>query len=310
MSAAGGRGSNPEGRAPRPDEHRRDVRPDELFFPFVGEELERTVRQALDEDRAYDDVTTIATVLSDRREGARIVAREEGVIAGGLLAAEAFRLLDPAIEVHVEVEDGSRAARGEPVLAVRGNARAILSAERVALNYMQRLSGIATLTLAYVEAVRGTETRILDTRKTTPGLRKLEKYAVRAGGGMNHRMDLASAVLIKDNHLESVDGDVALAVRRARELAAPGTKVEVECDRLEQVEAALAAGADVIMLDNMPLDTMREAVRRVDGRAILEASGGVRLDTVRAIADTGVDWISVGALTHSARALDLGLDFE
>jgi nicotinate-nucleotide pyrophosphorylase (carboxylating) len=286
------------------------VRPDELFFPFVGEELERTVRQALDEDRAYDDVTTIATVLSDRREGARIVAREEGVIAGGLLAAEAFRLLDPAIEVHVEVEDGSRAARGEPVLAVRGNARAILSAERVALNYMQRLSGIATLTLAYVEAVRGTETRILDTRKTTPGLRKLEKYAVRAGGGMNHRMDLASAVLIKDNHLESVDGDVALAVRRARELAAPGTKVEVECDRLEQVEAALAAGADVIMLDNMPLDTMREAVRRVDGRAILEASGGVRLDTVRAIADTGVDWISVGALTHSARALDLGLDFE
>jgi nicotinate-nucleotide pyrophosphorylase (carboxylating) len=268
------------------------------------------VRQALDEDRAYDDVTTIATVLSDRREGARIVAREEGVIAGGLLAAEAFRLLDPAIEVHVEVEDGSRAARGEPVLAVRGNARAILSAERVALNYMQRLSGIATLTLAYVEAVRGTETRILDTRKTTPGLRKLEKYAVRAGGGMNHRMDLASAVLIKDNHLESVDGDVALAVRRARELAAPGTKVEVECDRLEQVEAALAAGADVIMLDNMPLDTMREAVRRVDGRAILEASGGVRLDTVRAIADTGVDWISVGALTHSARALDLGLDFE
>jgi nicotinate-nucleotide pyrophosphorylase (carboxylating) len=310
MSAAGGRGSNPEGGAPGPDEHRRDVRPDELFFPFVGEELERTVRQALDEDRAYDDVTTIATVLSDRREGARIVAREEGVIAGGLLAAEAFRLLDPAIEVHVEVEDGSRAARGEPVLAVRGNARAILSAERVALNYMQRLSGIATLTLAYVEAVRGTETRILDTRKTTPGLRKLEKYAVRAGGGMNHRMDLASAVLIKDNHLESVDGDVALAVRRARELAAPGTKVEVECDRLEQVEAALAAGADVIMLDNMPLDTMREAVRRVDGRAILEASGGVRLDTVRAIADTGVDWISVGALTHSARALDLGLDFE
>jgi nicotinate-nucleotide pyrophosphorylase (carboxylating) len=210
----------------------------------------------------------------------------------------------------VEVEDGSRAARGEPVLAVRGNARAILSAERVALNYMQRLSGIATLTLAYVEAVRGTETRILDTRKTTPGLRKLEKYAVRAGGGMNHRMDLASAVLVKDNHLQSVDGDVALAVRRARALAAPGTKVEVECDTLPQVERALDAGADVIMLDNMTLDEMAAAVRVVDRRAIVEASGGVRLDTVRAIADTGVDWISVGALTHSAPALDLGLDFE
>ena len=300
----------PSEAVPGPDEHRKDVRPDELFFPLVGEELERTVRAALEEDKAFDDVTTIATVLSDRREGARIVARTEAVIAGGPLAVEAFRLLDPALEVHVEVEDGSRAHPGEPVLSVRGNARAILSAERVALNYMQRLSGIATLTLQYVEAVRGTATRILDTRKTTPGLRKLEKYAVRAGGGMNHRMDLASAVLIKDNHLASVDGDVALAVRRAREIAAPGTKVEVECDGLDQVERALAAGADVVMLDNMPLDEMREAVARVAGRALVEASGGVRLDTVRAIAETGVDWISVGALTHSATALDLGLDFE
>ena len=299
------------GDAARPaNDHRRDVRPDELYFPLVGEELERTVRAALDEDRAFDDVTTIATVLSDRREGARIVARTEGVVAGGPLAAEAFRLLDPAVAVHVMVEDGARAVAGEPVLSVRGHARAILSAERVALNYMQRLSGIATLTLAYVEAVRGTATRILDTRKTTPGLRRLEKYAVRAGGGMNHRMDLAAAVLIKDNHLESVDGDVALAVRRARALAAPGTKVEVECDTLEQVGAALAAGADVIMLDNMSIADMGQAVREVNGRAILEASGGVRLDTVRAIAETGVDWISVGALTHSAPALDLGLDFE
>jgi nicotinate-nucleotide pyrophosphorylase (carboxylating) len=299
------------GRAlPGPEEHRKDVRPDELFFPLVGEELERTVRAALDEDRAFDDVTTIATVVSGRREGARIVARAEGVVAGGPLAAAAFRLLDPAVAVHVMVEDGSRAVPNEPVITVRGNARAILSAERVALNYMQRLSGVATLTLAYVEAVRGTETRILDTRKTTPGLRKLEKYAVRAGGGMNHRMDLAAAVLIKDNHLESVDGDIALAVRRARDLAVPGTKVEVECDRLEQVDAALAAGADVIMLDNMPLDVMARAVKRINRRAIVEASGGVRLDTVRAIAETGVDWISVGALTHSAPALDLALDFE
>ena len=298
------------GPTPNTGEHRMEVRPDELFFPLVGEDLERTVRLALEEDKAFDDVTTIATVLSDRREGARIVARTEGVIAGGPLAMEAFRLLDPDIAVHVTVDDGARVRPGEPVLSVRGKARAILSAERVALNYMQRLSGIATLTLAYVEAVRGTDTRILDTRKTTPGLRKLEKYAVRAGGGMNHRLDLAGAVLIKDNHLEAVDGDVALAVRRAREIAAPGTKVEVECDTLEQVEAALAAGADVIMLDNMSLDDIRRAVRRIDKQAIVEASGGVRLDTVRAIAETGVDWISVGALTHSAPALDLALDFE
>ena len=291
-------------------DHRRDARPDELFFPLVAAELARVVRDALDEDRAFDDVTTIATVLSDRRAGARVVARTPGVVAGGPLAAEAFRLLDPDAELHVNVEDGARAVAGEPVLSVRGNARGILSAERVALNFVQRLSGIATLTLAYVEAVRGTHTRILDTRKTTPGLRKLEKYAVRAGGGMNHRMDLASAVLIKDNHLQSVDGDVALAVRRARELAAPGTKVEVECDTLPQVERALDAGADVIMLDNMALEAMRDAVRRIAGQAIVEASGGVRLDTVRAIAETGVDWISVGALTHSAPALDLGLDFD
>jgi nicotinate-nucleotide pyrophosphorylase (carboxylating) len=294
----------------RGDAHRKEPRPDELFFPLVGAELVRVVREALDEDRAFDDVTTIATVLSDRRAGARVVPRAPGVVAGGPLAAEAFRQLDPDAELHVNLEDGARAVPGEPVLSVRGKARGILSAERVALNFMQRLSGIATLTLAYVEAVRGTETRILDTRKTTPGLRRLEKYAVRAGGGMNHRMDLASAVLVKDNHLQSVDGDVALAVRRARALAAPGTKVEVECDTLAQVERAVGAGADVIMLDNMTLDETAAAVRLVDRRAIVEASGGVRLDTVRAIADTGVDWISVGALTHSAPALDLGLDFE
>lgn len=294
----------------RDQQHRGDVRPDELFFPLTGAELERVVRDALDEDRAFDDVTTIATVLSDRRAGARVVPRAAGVVAGGPLAAAAFRLLDPAAELHVYVDDGARAAPGEPVLSARGNARALLSAERVALNFMQRLSGIATLTLAYVEAVRGTHTRILDTRKTTPGLRKLEKYAVRAGGGMNHRMDLSSAVLIKDNHLESLAGDVALAVRRARDLVAPGTKVEVECDTLAQVERALDAGADVVMLDNMPLADITRAVALVAGRAIVEASGGVRLDAVRAIAEAGVDWISVGALTHSAPALDLGLDFE
>jgi nicotinate-nucleotide pyrophosphorylase (carboxylating) len=175
---------------------------------------------------------------------------------------------------------------------------------------MQRLSGVASLTAKYVEAVRGTRARILDTRKTTPGWRLLEKYAVRAGGGTNHRLSLSSAVLIKDNHLAAVDGDVSVAVKRARDLAPVGTKVEVECDRIEQVQAALDAKADIIMLDNMTHAQMAEGVRLVKGRAITEASGGVNLDTVRRIAETGVDWISVGALTHSAPALDLALDFE
>jgi nicotinate-nucleotide pyrophosphorylase (carboxylating) len=196
------------------------------------------------------------------------------------------------------------------VLFVTGHARGLLSAERVALNYMQRLSGIATLTSRYVDAVKGTNAKILDTRKTTPGWRALEKYAVRAGGGTNHRMDLSTGVLIKDNHLQALDGDVGKAVRRARELAPKGIKIEVECDRLEQVQRAADAGADIILLDNMSLATLAECVRVVNGRAILEASGGVTLATVRAIAETGIDWISIGALTHSAPSMDLALDFE
>jgi len=196
------------------------------------------------------------------------------------------------------------------VLFVTGHARGLLSAERVALNYMQRLSGIATLTWRYVDAVRGTNAKILDTRKTTPGWRALEKYAVRAGGGTNHRMDLSTGVLIKDNHLAALDGDVAKAVERARAIAPAGVKIEVECDRIEQVERAADAGADIILLDNMPLETMTACVKIVAGRAILEASGGVSLPTVRAIAETGVDWISVGALTHSAPSMDLALDFD
>jgi nicotinate-nucleotide pyrophosphorylase (carboxylating) len=175
---------------------------------------------------------------------------------------------------------------------------------------VQHLSGIASLTARYVDAVAGTRAHILDTRKTIPGLRRLEKYAVRAGGGLNHRMDLASAVLIKDNHLAAVDGDIHIAVKRARSVGPAGIKVEVECETLEQVEIAIDAGADVVMLDNMALTDLREAVKMVDGRAVTEASGGVTLDTVRKIAETGVDWISVGALTHSAPALDLALDFD
>ena len=238
--------------------------------------------------------------VSDRRTHVTLRARQTGVVCGVPLALEAFRQLDPKVAIRVEHEDGSLVHTGDPVLFVTGHVRGLLSAERVALNYMQRLSAIASSTAA----------KILDTRKTTPGWRTLEKYAVRAGGGTNHRLNLSTGVLIKDNHLAALDGDVALAVRRARELAPSGTQIEVECDSVAQVEQATLAAADVILLDNMPPAMLTECVRLVAGRAILEASGGVTLATVRAIAETGVDWISVGALTHSPPAMDLALDFE
>ena len=281
-----------------------------LYFPLSPAQTSLLVREALHEDEAFNDVTTLATVLSGRHARGHLVARQNGVLAGVALAVEAFRQIDPRINVRVDVPDGGALTVGMPVLFLSGHARGILSGERVALNFLQRLSGVASLTARYVQAVEGTGARILDTRKTTPGWRKLEKFAVRAGGGMNHRMDLATAVLIKDNHLAAVDGDVSFAVRRARELAPDGARVEVECDTRAQVEAALEARADIIMLDNMGLEDMRACAALCKGKAITEASGGVRLDTVRAIAETGVDWISVGALTHSAPALDLALDFE
>jgi nicotinate-nucleotide pyrophosphorylase (carboxylating) len=281
-----------------------------LWFPLKQQVLSDVVRSALQEDGAFNDLTTIATVVSDRRSRATLVARAKGVVCGIPLALEAFRQLDAKASIRIEHEDGARVSADEPVLFVTGHARGLLSAERVALNYMQRLSGIATLTACYVDAVKGTKAKILDTRKTTPGWRKLEKYAVRAGGGTNHRMDLSSGVLIKDNHLATLDGDVAKAVTRARELAPTGVKIEVECDTIEQVRRAIDAGADIVMLDNMATSVMAECVALAKGRAILEASGGVTLNTVRAIAETGVDWISVGALTHSAPSLDLAVDFE
>jgi nicotinate-nucleotide pyrophosphorylase (carboxylating) len=281
-----------------------------LLFPLSIDETRAIVKAALDEDAAFNDVTTLATVRSDRRTHATLVARQPGIIAGVLLAIEAFRQLDDAVTVRVDAEDSTRVGAATPVLFLTGKARCLLSAERVALNFMQHLSGIATLTRQYVDLVEGTGAKILDTRKTLPGWRRLEKFAVRAGGGKNHRINLAAGVLIKDNHLAAVDGDIAVAVQRARELAPKGTKIEVECDTRAQVERAVAANADIIMLDNMGLDVMRECVELVDGRATLEASGGVTRDRVRAIADTGVDWISIGALTHSAPALDLALDFD
>jgi nicotinate-nucleotide pyrophosphorylase (carboxylating) len=283
---------------------------EELLFPLTKPMVEKLVHRALIEDGAYHDITTIATVLSSRRARATLVTRQSGVIAGLPLAYEAFRLVDPKASIRMEIDDGVRVEANHPVLFVSGHAREMLSAERVALNFLCRLSGIASLTARYVDAVRGTKARIVDTRKTTPGWRKLEKYAVRAGGGLNHRLDLSTGVLIKDNHLAAVDGDIGLAVKRAREKATAGMPIEVECDRPEQVQAAVDAAADIIMLDNMPIHLIRQCVEIVGGRAIVEASGGVTLSTVRAIAEAGVNWISVGALTHSAPALDLALEFD
>ncbi len=289
----------------------RGLAPSEaLRFPYSRLTTASMVSDALGEDAADNDVTGIATIVSDRRARCSMIARQAGVIAGIPLAREAFRQRDARASVRAAVRDGQYVGVGTPVMFITGHARGLLSAERVALNYMQHLSGIATLTAQFVKAVEGTQARILDTRKTTPGWRRLEKFAVLAGGGMNHRMDLASAVLIKDNHLAALGGDVALAVQRARAVAPKNTAVEVECDTLDQVHAAVAAGADIIMLDNMTNDNLADAVIAIGGRAVTEASGGVRLDTVRAIAETGVDWISVGALTHSAKAMDLALDFE
>lgn len=281
-----------------------------LRFPYARLKTSTLVREALEEDAATNDIASIATIVSDRSARCSIVSREAGVIAGIPLAREAFRQRDARASVRAAVKDGQFVRVGTPVLFVTGHARGLLSAERVALNFMQRLSGIASLTRQYVHAVKGTQAKILDTRKTTPGWRRVEKWAVRAGGGMNHRMDLASAVLIKDNHLAALDGDVQLAVTRAREFAPRGTPIEVECDSLELVRLAIVAEVDVIMLDNMSDAVMREAVELVNGRAVTEASGGVTLERVRSIAETGVDWISVGALTHSAKAMDLALDFE
>src|ERR671914_2502618 len=227
-----------------------------LRFPLNHDALNSWVQSALNEVGAMNDLTTIATVVSERRARAVLVARDSGVVCGLPLALEAFRVMDPKVVIRVDAEDGTRVERGAPVLFLSGHARGLLSAERVALNFMQRLSGIATLTARYVDAVRGTKAKILDTRKTLPGWRSLEKYAVCAGGGKNHRADLSNGILIKDNHLSALDGNIELAVRRSREIAPAGMKVEVECETAEQVAQALAAGADIIMLDNMSPERM------------------------------------------------------
>jgi nicotinate-nucleotide pyrophosphorylase (carboxylating) len=271
--------------------------------------VEPLVRQALAEDLGRaGDLTTDLIVPPDQQASARVVARRSGTISGLGVAAAAFLLIDPAVRFTTEIADGSAAAAGATLASVEGGARGILTAERVALNFLGHLSGVATATRALVEAVRGTKARIVCTRKTTPGLRLLEKYAVRCGGGFSHRYGLDDAVLIKDNHIAAA-GSLAEAVSRARAGLAHMTRIEVEVDTLDQLEQALALGVDTILLDNMSLDDLRRAVALTPGRAALEASGNVTMATVRAIAETGVDYISSGAITHSAPSLDVALDF-
>ena len=274
-----------------------------------GFDTDEFVRRALAEDLGEGgDVTSAATIRADARFSAELAAREPIVVAGLDLAAAFFRALDEDVVIEKEASDGFAVEEGGVLLRLKGNARAMLAAERPALNTLQHMSGIATLTRRYVDAIAGTGAVVLDTRKTIPGLRAIEKYAARMGGAQNHRMRLDDGVLIKDNHV-AVAGGVGPAVCAAKE-ANTGLQVQVEVDRNEQIEEALAAGADRLLLDNMDLPTLRRAVELVAGRVPLEASGGVRLDTIRGIAETGVDFISVGRITQSAPAVDIGMDFS
>src|SRR5437899_678850 len=275
-----------------------------MIDPFVVEEL---IDRALAEDIGFADLTSELVIPADARAELALNARQDIVVAGIDVAAQVFRRRVPECRVELRVKDGDRVKSGTAMGRVAGPARALLAVERTALNFLQHLSGIATLTAQYVERIAGTRSVLIDTRKTTPGLRALEKHAVQLGGGRNHRLRLDDGVLIKDNHI-SVCGSIAVAVQRARAGAPVLTKIEVECDTLEQVKEALACGADMILLDNMGLDEMRRAVALSAGQVPLEPSGGVRLETVRAIAETGVDFISVGRITQSAPAVDIGLD--
>ena len=274
-----------------------------------GFDLDDFITRTLAEDLGEGgDVTSASTIPEDARFTAEMNCREPIVVAGLGVAEDFFRRLDPAIEIETLVADGDKVEAGTVLMRLSGKARAMLTAERSALNTLQHLSGIATLTRRYVEAIAGTGAALLDTRKTIPGLRALDKYAARMGGAKNHRMRLDDGLLIKDNHV-GVAGGVAEAVRRAKS-ASSGLQVQVEVDRIDQIEPALAAGAERLLLDNMPPPVLREAVALVAGRVPLEASGGVNLDTIRAIAETGVDFISVGRITQSAPAVDIGLDYR
>jgi nicotinate-nucleotide pyrophosphorylase (carboxylating) len=276
--------------------------------PELDRIMDAAIDAALREDMPEGDITSESVIAAGSRSEAFFLAKEDGVLAGLPVASRVFEKLDPSIIFIERFREGSVFHQSDKLARVKGPTIALLKGERTALNFLQRLCGVATATRRYVEAVAGTKTRILDTRKTTPGLRLLEKYAVRTAGGSNHRMSLSDMVLIKDNHLRRV-GSVSEAVRKARAAVKPGIRIEVEAASLLQVREALAAGADMIMLDNMPLEQMRQAVVIAAGRVPLEASGNMTLDRVRAVAETGVDYISVGALTHSAKAIDISLEF-
>lgn len=275
-------------------------------FQLDGFDLPAFIASTLAEDVGAGDVTSAAVIPADAVFTGVMDSRDAIVVAGLPLAAAFFRALDPAVEIELLAGEGDRVAAGSDLMRLRGNARALLTAERAALNTVQHLSGIATMTRGYVDRIAGTGATLLDTRKTIPGLRRLEKYATRMGGAQNHRMGLWDAAMIKDNHV-AVAGSVGEAVRRA--VAAGIERIIVEVDRVDQIEPALAAGATHLLLDNMDPPTLRGAVTLVGGRVPTEASGGVRLDTIRAIAETGVSYISVGRLTQSAPAVDIGLDF-
>jgi nicotinate-nucleotide pyrophosphorylase (carboxylating) len=285
----------------------------ENLMPLLPLQYDVLLREALQEDLGAGDITSALTVPEGTQASGIFYVKGEhgtqGVLAGLALAAHTFHLVDPTIVFAATANDGDVALPKTTVATVSGPARSILTGERVALNILQQLSGVATLTHRFVEAVAGTKARIVDTRKTTPGLRNLEKYAVRCGGGFNHRIGLYDAILIKDNHLVA-GGGVRVCVERARQFAPHTMKIEVECKTLAEVSEALAVRADIILLDNMSLEMLRESVSIIKGQAVAEASGGVNLQTVRAIAETGVDIISVGALTHSAPALDISLDLQ
>ena len=284
-----------------------------MCVDLTNVEIRRAVQAALAEDLGPGDATTLATVFPGAKSVAFMNTREPLALAGIEFAATAFRVLSPKIRIIKFVRDGQLVKAGSPLIKISGPTRAILSAERVALNFVQRLSGVATATAQFADALRGTKAKVLDTRKTTPGWRRFEKYAVKCGGGKNHRIGLFDMVLIKDNHLVALQNEkpnaIAAAVVRARRKF-PKLKVEVEADTLKQVGQAVEAGADIILLDNMSLSQLRKAVKIVGGRTKTEASGGVDLKSIRGIALTGVDFISVGAITHSARAVDIGLDFD
>ena len=279
------------------------------MYLFNNPQVEQIITLALNEDIGTGDITTLSTIPADKTALGRFVAKEDMILCGIDLAAHIFARVDPSIELKANFKDGDAVKKGDVIAVVSGNAQNVLTGERTALNFMQRLTGIATRTHASVAEVAGTNAKITDTRKTTPGLRVLEKYAVRVGGGTNHRFNLADGVLIKDNHI-AVSGGIQNAVKNARAVIPHTLKIEVEVETKEQLAEALDAGADIIMLDNMSNDLMRECVGIVAGRALVEASGNMGEKSLREVAETGVDIISVGALTHTVKAADISLKFQ